>query len=125
MKALAIAVIWMGYAILVYGADKVAGNCTPFKTVAWPSQVGGNLAVQCSTSSTTPTTGTIPTGAGSGAGLGAAIGAEAPPLPGSGASGTGHPTTINPPNPNGYTIQGQTTPGQKQNPYGLTYTSLP
>lgn len=99
MKALAIAVIWMGYAILVYGADKVAGNCTPFKTVAWPSQVGGNLAVQCSGStpagsgssgstSSAGSSGSTVSSAGT-AGVGAAVGTGTnfPPI-GPGLNGT-------------------------------------
>jgi hypothetical protein len=120
VKAVALLLLYAGYAVLAYGVDHVANGCTPFKCVIWLNGNGctGN-SIKCAGASS------------SSSGVGAAP-AQAPPLPGSGSSGTDHPTTITSPGPNvhitnggasaaGVAPQGAFRPG---NPYGLSYTTL-
>jgi hypothetical protein len=85
VKAVALLLLYAGYAVLAYGVDHVANGCTPFKCVIWLNGNGctGN-SIKCAGASS------------SSSGVGAAP-AQAPPLPGSGSSGTDHPTTITPP----------------------------
>jgi hypothetical protein len=113
MKAVALLLLYAGYALVVYGVDHVTGNCTPFKSVIW---VGTTSSVSC---------GGGPAGAATSSTSANNVlnnGGSATNLPGAGTTGgSGHPTTIPKTGPN-YSIAGQGyNPG---NPHGLSYTNL-
>ena len=51
MKALAIGLIWLGYAVFAYGVDHITSHCTPLKTIMWPVHAtSGDISVACPTS---------------------------------------------------------------------------
>lgn len=99
MGLVGVGLVWMGYAVFVYGLELVKGKCTPLKRIMWPAgATTGDISVSC------PQTSESAAQITNSGGIPAAV-AKAKPLNPNTPYTPGMPTYSQPP-PNGRNITG-------------------